>query len=164
MYNNSVRVQGDDLYSFSRNTLASDTEDKNPIFSFISVLLEILSLSLRNLLYTFIRCLSWTSVIVITLSIFITKTGSSDILIQGLILTALTPIWRIIIFSKVTGESKSKGGDEYYQVFVPTTPNPTSGFMLYLKKTDIKETNMSVDEGLKIIISGGMLAPEINEI
>jgi len=70
-------------------------------------------------------------------------------------------IWTIAL---VTGESKSKNGDEYYQVFVPTTPNPTSGFMLYLKKADIKETNMSVDEGLKIIISGGMLAPKTNDI
>ena len=70
-------------------------------------------------------------------------------------------IWTIAL---VTGESKSKNGDDYYQVFVPTTPNPTSGFMLYLKKNDIRETNMSVDEGLKIIISGGMLAPKTNEI
>tara|TARA_Y100001968_G_C19304336_1_gene690797 strand:- start:102 stop:695 length:594 start_codon:yes stop_codon:yes gene_type:complete len=70
-------------------------------------------------------------------------------------------IWTIAL---VTGESKSKNGDDYYQVFVPTTPNPTSGFMLYLRKNDIRETNMSVDEGLKIIISGGMLAPKTNEI
>ena len=70
-------------------------------------------------------------------------------------------IWTIAL---VTGESKSRNGEEYYQVFVPTTPNPTSGFMLYLKKKDTKETNMGVDEGLKIIISGGMLAPGTNEI
>ena len=70
-------------------------------------------------------------------------------------------IWTIAL---VTGESKSRNGEEYYQVFVPTTPNPTSGFMLYLKKKDTKETDMTIDEGLKIIISGGMLAPEMNEI
>ena len=70
-------------------------------------------------------------------------------------------IWTIAL---VTGESKDSKGTEYYQIFVPTTPNPTSGFMLYVKKKDTIETKMSIDEGLKIIISGGMLAPEKNEI
>ena len=70
-------------------------------------------------------------------------------------------IWTIAL---VTGESKDSQNNEYYQIFVPTTPNPTSGFMLYVKKKDTKETDMSIDEGLKIIISGGMLAPGKNEI
>ncbi len=70
-------------------------------------------------------------------------------------------IWTIAM---VTGDSKDSTGTEYYQIFVPTTPNPTSGFMLYVKKSDTKETSFSIDEGLKIIISGGMLAPEINDI
>ena len=70
-------------------------------------------------------------------------------------------IWTIAL---VTGESKDSSNTEYYQIFVPTTPNPTSGFMLYVKKKDTIKTNMSIDEGLKIIISGGMLAPEKNEI
>ena len=70
-------------------------------------------------------------------------------------------IWTIAL---VTGESKDKDDIAYYQIFVPTTPNPTSGFMLYIKKTNVKETNLSIDEGLKIVISGGMLAPEKNDI
>ena len=70
-------------------------------------------------------------------------------------------IWTIAL---VTGESKDSQNNEYYQIFVPTTPNPTSGFMLYIKKENTNETDMSIDEGLKIIISGGMLAPGKNEI
>ena len=70
-------------------------------------------------------------------------------------------IWTIAL---VTGESKDKDDIAYYQIFVPTTPNPTSGFMLYIKKTDVKETKLSIDEGLKVVISGGMLAPEKNDI
>jgi len=70
-------------------------------------------------------------------------------------------IWTIAL---VTGESKDSEGNEYYQIFVPTTPNPTSGFMLYIKKENTKETNMNIEEGLKIIISGGMLAPERNAL
>ena len=50
-------------------------------------------------------------------------------------------IWTIAL---VTGESRDKTGVDYYQIFVPTTPNPTSGFMLYIKKSDAKETNLSV--------------------
>ena len=70
-------------------------------------------------------------------------------------------IWTIAL---VTGESRDSKSLEYYQIFVPTTPNPTSGFMLFVKKDDVKEAQMSIDEGLKIIISGGMLAPEKNGI
>ena len=70
-------------------------------------------------------------------------------------------IWTIAL---VTGESQDKDGASYYQIFVPTTPNPTSGFMLYIKKINVKETELSIDEGLKIVISGGMLAPEKNDI
>ena len=70
-------------------------------------------------------------------------------------------VWTIAL---VTGESKDSEGNQYYQIFVPTTPNPTSGFMLYIKKENTKETNMNIDEGLKIIISGGMLAPETNAL
>ena len=64
----------------------------------------------------------------------------------------------------VTGESKDRDSNEYYNIYVPTTPNPTSGFMLYVLKTEVLETTIPVDEGLKIIISGGVIGPEINDI
>ena len=64
----------------------------------------------------------------------------------------------------VTGESINKDGNNFYHVFVPTTPSPTSGFMLYILKEDVYETNIPIDEGLKIIISGGMLGPNKNKI
>ena len=51
-----------------------------------------------------------------------------------------------------------------YNIYIPTTPNPTSGFMLYVLKKDVIETNMPVEEGLKIIISGGVIGPDINNI
>ena len=60
----------------------------------------------------------------------------------------------------VTGQCKNKKNIEYYNLFVPTTPNPTSGYLILIKKTDVTETNLSVDEGLSIIISGGMVVPE----
>ena len=64
----------------------------------------------------------------------------------------------------VTGASIDKKGNEYYHIFVPTTPNPTSGFMLYVPKSNAIDAEITIEEGLKIIISGGLLAPEKNNI
>ncbi|WP_205202084.1 DUF502 domain-containing protein [Azonexus hydrophilus] len=48
---------------------------------------------------------------------------------------------------------------EFLSVYVPTTPNPTSGFFLMLPRADVVELDMSVDEALKYIISMGVVAP-----
>ena len=64
----------------------------------------------------------------------------------------------------ISGESISKEGIAYYHVFVPTTPNPTSGFFLLVPQSDSVKTGMSVEEGLKTIISGGLLAPKQNPL
>jgi len=48
---------------------------------------------------------------------------------------------------------------EYVSVYVPTTPNPTSGFFLMMPKADVIELDMSVDEALKYIISMGVVSP-----
>ena len=60
----------------------------------------------------------------------------------------------------VTGESKNENNEEFYNLFVPTTPNPTSGYLIFIKKDDVINTDISVDDGLGIIISGGMVAPD----
>ena len=51
---------------------------------------------------------------------------------------------------------------EYWSVYVPTTPNPTSGFFLMMPKADVIELDMSVDEALKYIISMGVVSPDSN--
>lgn len=48
-------------------------------------------------------------------------------------------------------------------VFLPTTPNPTSGYLLYVPKDEIIELTMTVEEGAKMIISSGLLSPEYRE-
>ena len=60
----------------------------------------------------------------------------------------------------ISGQSIDKNGIPYYHLFVPTTPNPTSGFFLIIPQADAVQSDMSVEEGLKTIISGGMLAPK----
>ena len=62
----------------------------------------------------------------------------------------------------VTGESKNESGEEYYHIIVPTTPNPTSAYLLFISKNQVKETNISIDEGIKAILSGGVITPDKN--
>ena len=57
----------------------------------------------------------------------------------------------------VTNESQNETGEEFYHVFVPTTPNPTSGVFIIVPKKDVVHPNISVEDGLKAIISGGIL-------
>ncbi|MDH5191488.1 MAG: DUF502 domain-containing protein [Gammaproteobacteria bacterium] len=62
------------------------------------------------------------------------------------------------------GEVQSKMDDEVITVFVPTTPNPTSGFILMIPRKDVMELDMSVDEGLKMIISLGVVVPKWDKV
>lgn len=70
-------------------------------------------------------------------------------------------IWTLAF---VTAYSKSKSGEQYVHVFLPTTPNPTSGFMLFIKEKDIQSSGLSIEEGLKTIISGGMISSDKNQL
>ncbi len=74
------------------------------------------------------------------------------------------PRKQIWTMAMVTGESSNEVGLNFYHIFVPTTPNPTSGFMLYIRQEDTQDANISIEEGLKIIISGGILAPSNNQL
>jgi uncharacterized membrane protein len=57
------------------------------------------------------------------------------------------------------GEVQSRLGGDYVSVYVPTTPNPTSGFFLMLPRADVIELDMSVDQALTYVISMGAVAP-----
>jgi uncharacterized membrane protein len=73
--------------------------------------------------------------------------------------------WTIgFLTNTVQGEAQAKGGKDLWTVFVPTTPNPTSGFLLMLPRSDIIELDMPVGDGMKMIISGGAVVPEWAEI
>lgn len=61
--------------------------------------------------------------------------------------------------NKMQGEPQARTTEEVWTVFVPTTPNPTSGFLVMLPKNDIIELDMSVGDGMKMVISGGAVVP-----
>ncbi|HOO50607.1 MAG TPA: DUF502 domain-containing protein [Alphaproteobacteria bacterium] len=61
---------------------------------------------------------------------------------------------------RTEGEVQELTDKEMVNIFIPTTPNPTSGFLVFVPKEEVIDLNMSVDDGLKMIISGGMITPK----
>jgi len=76
-------------------------------------------------------------------------------------------LWALAFVATDTlGEVQSKLDDPAGQtvsVFLPTTPNPTSGFLLFVPKEDVITLEMSVEEAAKLVISAGLVAPEFTE-
>jgi uncharacterized membrane protein len=69
-------------------------------------------------------------------------------------------IWALGFVTGVAkGETQRLTEDEVVNVFFPTTPNPTSGFLLLIPRRDLIPLQMSVEEAIKMIVSGGILTP-----
>ena len=71
-------------------------------------------------------------------------------------------LWTIAFVSKdVTGgEIENKVKQKTLSIYVPTTPNPTSGFLIFIPENDVIKLDMSVEEGIKYVISCGIVTPE----
>ena len=68
--------------------------------------------------------------------------------------------WSIGFLTGTTsGEVQAVTKDKMINVFVPTTPNPTSGFILFVPEKDIYRLHMTVEEALKMVVSGGIVTP-----
>ncbi len=69
-------------------------------------------------------------------------------------------IWAIaFITGRTEGEVQNLTEQEVVNIFLPTTPNPTSGFLLFVPKEDLVPLSMSVEEAIKMVISGGIITP-----
>ncbi|MBU2604870.1 MAG: DUF502 domain-containing protein [Alphaproteobacteria bacterium] len=64
------------------------------------------------------------------------------------------------VSSPAKGEIGIALGPEFLGIFVPTTPNPTSGFLMYVEAKEIIRLKMTVEEGAKMILSAGLVVPE----
>ena len=72
--------------------------------------------------------------------------------------------WTIaFVTGKPGGEAAIHLSGDYLSVYVPTTPNPTSGFFLMVPRADVIVLQMSVDEALKYVISMGVVAPPVQQ-
>lgn len=87
-------------------------------------------------------------------------TGSGQAFSKALLVPYPHPgSWTIAFLTGEVGGAPADALDaDYVSVFVPTTPNPTSGFLLLVRRADVRELRMSVDEAFKYLISLGVVA------
>lgn len=70
-------------------------------------------------------------------------------------------IWTLaFVTSPASRELVEKAGENLVGIFIPTTPNPTSGFLLYVPEKEVVLLDMPVEDGLKLVISGGVVVPQ----
>ncbi len=90
----------------------------------------------------------------------ITRSGSSFSQV-GLVEYPRPGVWAIVLIT-----ANSKGaigdlvGDDVVSVFLPTTPNPTTGFLLYVPRREIRILDISVEDAMKLIVSAGLVGPD----
>ena len=63
----------------------------------------------------------------------------------------------------VTNRIKDSSGQDLVTIYIPTTPNPTSGYLEILPAADVVALDMPIDDAIKMIVSGGMISPEVLE-
>ncbi|WP_420348081.1 DUF502 domain-containing protein [Pelagibius sp.] len=69
--------------------------------------------------------------------------------------------WAVgFITGETVGEVQSLTADTVYNVFIPATPNPTTGFLLFLPREEVYHLDLTVEEGIKLVISGGIVVPD----
>ncbi|MFQ5773616.1 MAG: DUF502 domain-containing protein [Kiloniellaceae bacterium] len=69
-------------------------------------------------------------------------------------------VWAIgFITGKTEGEVQDLTKETVYNVFVPATPNPTTGFLLFIPERDVHHLDLTVEDGIKLVISGGIVTP-----
>ena len=74
-------------------------------------------------------------------------------------------LWAMgFVTSEHHGALEERNQKKMLHVFVPTTPNPTSGFLLFVPADEIIDLDISVEDGLKLVISGGVVAPAASEM
>ena len=119
------------------------------IYSFFETLLN--SIPIVNKVYSSIKQ------IISTLSVDSKKSFKKVVMIQY----PRKGLWTIAM---VTGESVNKDKKEFYTLFVPSTPNPTTGYMIIILKNDVVNTDLSVEDATKVILSGGLVTPNLDNI
>jgi len=91
--------------------------------------------------------------------VFVTREGA---VFQKVVLVEYprTGVWVVgFLTSREQGIVRGVLAEDKWAVFVPSIPNPTTGFLLYVSPSDVRETNLAIEEGMKMIISGGAYIP-----
>jgi len=73
-------------------------------------------------------------------------------------------MWTVaFVTARAEGEIKANVAPETIGLYVPTTPNPTSGYLVYVPREEVVPLSMSVEDGIKLVISGGIITPETTD-
>ena len=136
------------LFLFLFGLIISNVIGKK-IYSFFETLLN--SIPIVNKVYSSIKQ------IISTLSVDSKKSFKKVVMIQY-------PRKGLCTIAMVTGESTNKNKKEFYTLFVPSTPNPTTGYMIIILKNDVVNTDLSVEDATKVILSGGLVTPNLDNI
>jgi len=136
----------------------------------LGIILTILFIFIIGLFVTNVlgrTILKWSEIVVARVPIVSTIYNSIKQITGAFSGTAAKSFQRVILIEYprkglwtmafVTNESKNKKGDIFYHLFVPTTPNPTSGVFIIVPKKDAIHPDISVESGLRTIVSGGIL-------
>ncbi len=163
-----VVVRAVESFGFSPNSRIDEFTITSVAFVLTFVTLYFIGVITTNFLGKFV--ISFFETIVNNVPIIKNVYTSSKKLIEIISLPTTQSFKRVVIveyprvgmkaFAFVTGSLKTKSETELVSIFIPTTPNPTSGFLIYLPEQDIEETDLSIEEGMKLIVSGGILVPE----
>ncbi len=85
----------------------------------------------------------------------------------GLVEYPRKDVWSLVF---VAGEKQTEinekldvEGDPLIAVFMPCTPNPTTGFLMYVRKSEVVMLDMTIEEGARLIVSAGLVAPDVKK-
>lgn len=85
-------------------------------------------------------------------------TGKKDF--KEAVMIRMFGVWTLgWVTSECTDEIKSELGEDAVNVYVPTTPNPTSGYLVFARRSELKTLAMSADDAIQLLISGGIVSP-----
>jgi len=68
-------------------------------------------------------------------------------------------VWSVGFVTGTLAERGKKKGPRFLKIFIPTAPNPTTGFMVMVKETDVRDLDWSVKDAMNAVISGGLVSP-----
>ena len=143
-----------------------------PLIGFVLGVLALLLLGFTTKNYLGKKFLHWWEAVVARVPILSTVYGGVKQLLEALFSSKKAAFERVVLvewprpgvysvaFHTGDSEIETPSGDKYINVFLPSTPNPTTGFYFMVRDSDVVHTEMSVDEGFKMLMSAGIVAPE----
>lgn len=72
-------------------------------------------------------------------------------------------LWTVAFVTGIMENRREAGGEKFLKVFIPTAPNPMSGFLFIVKESEVLDPQWSVEEGIRAVISGGIIGPDTIE-